>query len=70
MTRGRFIVFEGLDGAGTTTQCQLLGHWLESQGRRGQLSGSADAIRPGPVRGTIRRNVHMAQVVSPILGAS
>ncbi len=33
-TRGRFYVFEGLDGAGTTTQAQLLVRWLESEGRR------------------------------------
>lgn len=32
--RGRFYVFEGLDGAGTTTQAALLARWLESRGRR------------------------------------
>jgi dTMP kinase len=31
---GRFIVLEGLDGAGTTTQSQRLAAWLRAQGRR------------------------------------
>ena len=30
---GRFIVFEGLDGAGTTTQSKLLAERLQKQGR-------------------------------------
>ena len=29
---GRFIVFEGLDGAGTTTQAARLGSWLRARG--------------------------------------
>lgn len=29
--RGKFIVFEGLDGSGTTTQSKLLGQYLEKQ---------------------------------------
>lgn len=31
---GRFIVLEGLDGAGTTTQAQRLASWLRERGRR------------------------------------
>ena len=31
MSKGRLISFEGLDGAGKTTQMELLGQWLESQ---------------------------------------
>jgi len=30
---GRFIVFEGLDGAGTTTQAKLIAEQLSKQGR-------------------------------------
>lgn len=32
MGRGYFISFEGLDGAGKTTQMEMLGRWLEQQG--------------------------------------
>lgn len=32
MTKGKFIVFEGIDGAGTTTQTQLLCEYLEKGG--------------------------------------
>jgi dTMP kinase len=31
---GRFLVLEGLDGAGTTTQAQRLAAWMREQGRR------------------------------------
>ncbi len=34
MERGRFIVLEGIDGAGKTTQAELLCAHLEKQGRR------------------------------------
>lgn len=33
MADGLFIVLEGIDGAGTTTQAQRLADWLTSQGR-------------------------------------
>jgi dTMP kinase len=31
VNKGRLISFEGLDGAGKTTQMDLLGQWLDSQ---------------------------------------
>lgn len=33
LSRGRFFVLEGLDGAGTTTQSKLLSRWLRRAGR-------------------------------------
>jgi dTMP kinase len=34
MTRGKLIVFEGLDRAGKSTQCQMLAEALEKDGRK------------------------------------
>jgi dTMP kinase len=47
--RGRFIVFEGLDGSGVTTQAELLRSWLHKQGHEAILTkepsdGPAGAI--------------------------
>ena len=33
MSRGLFLALDGLDGAGKSTQCQLLVSWLRAQGR-------------------------------------
>ncbi|MCB9529188.1 MAG: dTMP kinase [Myxococcales bacterium] len=49
--RGRFIVFEGLDGAGTTTQARLLARHLRRQGR---AVVSTHQPSPGPIGLRIR----------------
>ncbi len=49
--RGRFLVLEGLDGAGTTTQAARLQAWLAARGRRVHLT--AEPSR-GPVGTSIR----------------
>jgi dTMP kinase len=51
--RGVFVVLEGLDGAGTTTQAQRLSTWLRARGRRPHVT--AEPSR-GPV-GTLVRHV-------------
>jgi len=50
--RGRFLVLEGLDGAGTTTQAAILARRLSAMGRRVHLT--AEPSR-GPVGGLVRR---------------
>lgn len=50
--RGRFIVLEGLDGAGTTTQAERLGAWLRSRGRRVHVTAEPTS---GPIGGLIRQ---------------
>lgn len=51
--RPRFVVLEGLDGAGTTTQAQRLAAWLRDQGRRVHVTAEPSG---GPV-GTLVRQV-------------
>jgi dTMP kinase len=52
VARGRFVVFEGLDGAGTSTQLALLQEWLRARGH------AADATREpseGPIGSLLRQ---------------
>jgi dTMP kinase len=49
--RGVFIVFEGLDGAGTTTQAETLASWLSEQGNQVELTGEPST---GPIGGVTR----------------
>jgi len=48
---GKFIVFEGLDGSGQSTQAGLLKEWMEKQGLAVYLTKEPTA---GPVGGLIR----------------
>ncbi len=50
--RGLFLVLEGLDGAGTTTQADRLASWLTGEGRRVHVT--AEPSR-GPVGAQIRQ---------------
>lgn len=58
---GRFIVLEGLDGAGTTTQAQLLGEALRRGGRRAHVTAEPSA---GPV-GALLRQILTRRVGGP-----
>jgi dTMP kinase len=50
--RGRFVVIEGLDGAGTTTQARLLGERLRAEGRAVHVTAEPSG---GPVGALIRQ---------------
>jgi len=56
--RGRFLVLEGLDGAGTTTQAQRLAAWLRERGRRVHVTAEPSG---GPM-GTLVRQVLTGRV--------
>lgn len=51
-SRGRFIVFEGIDGAGTTTQLARLVDWLRD---RGMLAQGTHQPSDGPIGSLIRQ---------------
>ena len=50
--RGRFVVLEGLDGAGTTTQSRLLGEALRAAGRAVHVTAEPSA---GPAGALVRQ---------------
>ncbi|MGC3998947.1 MAG: dTMP kinase [Anaeromyxobacter sp.] len=59
--RGRFLVLEGLDGAGTTTQARLLGDALKAAGRKVHVTAEPSG---GPV-GALIRQVLTRRVIAP-----
>lgn len=52
MKKGKFIVFEGLDGSGTSTQSQLLQNALLEKGEKVHLTCEPS---PGPIGNMIRQ---------------
>ncbi len=61
MNRGRFIVLEGIDGAGTTTQTRRLQQWLEQSGirvhpTREPSDGPIGTLLRGVLSGRIRQS--------------
>jgi len=58
--RGRFIVLEGIDGSGTTTQLKNVTEWLE---KRGELVHATREPTDGPL-GLILRQVLRGRLVS------
>ncbi len=51
-SRGRFVVIEGIDGAGTTTQARLLGERLRGAGRRVLVTAEPSG---GPIGALVRQ---------------
>lgn len=52
MSRGRFIVLEGLDGAGTTTQCAAIAQAFRAEGHTVHVTMEPS---PGPIGALIRQ---------------
>lgn len=63
--RGRFVVVEGLDGAGTTTQSRLLGEALRAAGRSVHVTAEPSG---GPVGSLIRQVLQKRLGGAPGLG--
>jgi len=59
-SRGRFIVLEGIDGAGTTSQLRYVVEWLE---KRGELVHATREPTDGPI-GLMLRQVLRGRLVS------
>ena len=57
---GKFIVFEGIDGSGTTTQAMLLHDYLLSESKKALLTSEPS---PGPV-GCLIRLTHTKRITS------
>ncbi len=58
--QGRFVVFEGLDGSGTTTQAAVLADRLRGAGRRVEVTGEPTT---GPFGAVLRQAIERRVVV-------
>ncbi|HUT33082.1 MAG TPA: dTMP kinase [Planctomycetota bacterium] len=58
MASGVFIVLEGIDGSGTTTQARLLAEWLESLGREVVLTAEPTKRPVGALIRQILQGAH------------
>jgi len=58
--KGLFIVLEGLDGSGTTTQAKLLGEYLKSKGYKAEKTSEPSSnLIGGLIRGVLTRQWHL-----------
>src|SRR5215831_4068328 len=60
---GRFIVFEGLDGAGTSTQADRLRRWLVDEGRAVETTREPTG---GPIGAAIRQAIEGRTTLDPL----
>jgi dTMP kinase len=71
MTRGRFIVFEGLDGAGTSTQIELLAGHLRGQGIDADVTREpTDGAVGRLIRQVLRKEVELPPAALALLFAA
>lgn len=71
MTAGRFIVIEGIDGAGKTTQANLLGQALATAGVRMQLTREpSDGTIGTLIRGILAGDGHVDEQTLALLYAA
>lgn len=71
MERGRFIVVEGIDGSGSTTQAKYLCEYLKSSGRECYLTAEPSAGPIGEViRKFLRKNEEKSQLLFHTLALS
>jgi dTMP kinase len=61
--RGRFVVFEGLDGAGTTTQVNLLADWLAAREVAVEVTNEPTN---GPIGAILRQALQGRVVLDPV----
>lgn len=54
---GKFIVFEGLDGSGQTTQARLLGEYLQSQGVKVVMTKEPTQIIEGRFSSSVAQTI-------------